>query len=72
MDNKDHPRGLCPEEREEWQKIGKRLFELYRKMPMGETNRKVIACSDEEHGGNFFIFFKGNKEDFIKLREFLG
>ncbi len=72
MDKKDHPRGLCPEEREEWQVLCKRLFELYRKMPMGSTARKVIAGGDKEHEGNMLMLFKGSKEDLLKLRKILG
>ena len=72
MNKKDHPRGLDPEEREEWHTLCKRLFELYRKMPMGSTNRKVIAGGDEEHDGNILMFFKGSKEDLLKLRKILA
>jgi len=70
MNRKDHPRGLDSEEREEWHVLCDRLLELYEKMPDGDTKRKVIA------GGNMYgcvlMFFRGCKEDILKIREMLG
>jgi hypothetical protein len=71
MNKKDHPRGLSPEERGEWHALCERLFDLYNKMPMKETKRKVIAGCDEKNKENILIFFKGTKEELFALREML-
>lgn len=72
MDKKDHPRGLCPEEREEWHKVMERLFELYEKMPLGGTSRKAIAGCCEINPDICFLMFKGTEDEVKYLRKILG
>lgn len=71
MDEKDFPRGLNPLERKEWHKLCNRLFELYHKMPIGETKRKIVAGGDQLGDGNLLIFLKGNQEDALRIGEFI-
>ena len=68
---KNHPKGLCPEEREEWNILCERLLHLYEKMPMGNTNRKVIAGYCDKNPENMLILFKGCPEDLFEVRKFL-
>lgn len=70
MNKEDHPRGLFPEEREEWHKLCERLFELYEKMP-ALTNRKIISGGKEMHGEIILLLFKGNKDDAFKVKKLL-
>lgn len=72
MNKKDHPQGLPPEEREEWHNLCKRLFFLYNKMPMGTSERKILAGCDEEENGSILMFFKGSKVDLFALIEILA
>ena len=68
---KNHPTGLCPEEREEWHKLCERLVKLYEKMPMGNTKRKVIAGWCEKNEQNMIMFFKGTAQDLLEIRKLL-
>jgi hypothetical protein len=67
----DHPRGLNPEERKEWHDLCTRLFELYEKMPIGETKRKFIGGTSEHNMDTILIMFKGSVDDVFKIREIL-
>lgn len=72
MEKTDHPRGLNPDEREEWHKLCDRLLELYNKMPMGDTKRKIIAGGDEKGLGSILFFLIGTCDDAFKIRDLIN
>ena len=72
LSKEDHPQNLSPHGRKEWHLLCDRLFELYDSMPLGKTERKIIAGCDEENGKNCLVFFRGNLKDLLKIKEMLG
>jgi hypothetical protein len=69
MNEKEHPRGLSPQQRKEWHKKCKRLLELYASMPQGDTSKKCIAGGDTK--GNCMFFFQGGLEEAEIVRKFI-
>lgn len=74
MSAKDHPLGLCPEEREEFNFLMKRIFELYEKMPLDADPskfRKLLGGWCEGNPTLNAIFFLGSNEESAKVIHFI-
>ena len=70
MNREDNPRGLNPSDRKEWHSLCERLFDLYDSMPQ-ITDRKIISGTYEENEGSVMLFFKGDKNDVLKIKKLL-
>ena len=74
MDKKDHPRGLCPKEREFFHELLDVAFQLYDKMPLDEDPekfRKLVSGCGEKDTTSHIIFFKGSKKEHFKILNFI-
>lgn len=60
------------EEQEEFISLGTRMFELYHKAPQSDSKRKIMGAYDDKGWNYNMMFFQGNKEDMLKVQEFLN
>lgn len=66
MSQDQHPRGLPPDKRKEWNEKSSRLLELYNEIPIDESPRKIIGGSDENET-SWVFYFHGTKREFFNV-----